>query len=54
MLNKVAFCGDGYTDVIEAKNKKFYIGVRFHPESLYTKDEKMNSIFKKFINTCKK
>ena len=52
-LDKVAFCEDGYPDVIEAKNKKFYIGVRFHPESLYAKDEKMNSIFKEFINACK-
>lgn len=43
----------GYPDVIEAKNKKFYIGVRFHPESLYKKDENMNNIFKYFINTCK-
>lgn len=24
-----------YPDVIEDKNKKFYIGLRFHPESLY-------------------
>lgn len=53
MLDKVAFCEDGYPDVIEAKNKKFYIGVRFHPESLYAKDEKMNKIFKEFINVCK-
>lgn len=53
MLDKVAFCEDGYPDVIESKEKKFYIGVRFHPESLYMKDEKMNSIFKEFIKICK-
>jgi len=53
MLDKVAFCEDGYPDVIENKNKKFYIGVRFHPESLYLKDENMNNIFKYFIETCK-
>ena len=53
MLDKVAFCEDGYPDVIESKNKKFYMGVRFHPESLYKKDEKMNKIFKEFINICK-
>lgn len=52
MLDKVAFCDDGYPDVIEAKNKKFYIGVRFHPESLYTKDENHNRIFKEFIKIC--
>lgn len=27
-INKVAFCEDGYPDVIEAKDKKFYIGLR--------------------------
>lgn len=52
-LNKVAFCEDGYADVIEDPNKDFYIGVRFHPESLYKKDENMNSIFKAFLNVCK-
>ena len=52
-LNKVAFCEDGYADVIEDPNKDFYIGVRFHPESLYKKDENMNNIFKAFLNVCK-
>lgn len=52
MLDKVAFCEDGYPDVIESKDKKWYIGVRFHPESLYTKDESHNMIFKQFIKTC--
>lgn len=53
-LNKVAFCEDGYPDVIESKDKDFYIGVRFHPEDLYHKNSKINNIFKVFINTCKK
>ena len=48
-LHKVAFCEDGYADVIEDTNKDFYIGVRFHPESLYKKDENMNNIFKAFL-----
>lgn len=52
MLEKVAFCEDGYPDVVESKDKKFYIGVRFHPESLYQKDENMNNIFKSFIRSC--
>lgn len=53
-LDQVAFCEDGYPDVVESKDKKFYLGVRFHPESLYKIDEKMNNIFKYFINECKK
>ena len=52
-LDKVAFCEDGYPDVVEAKNKDFYIGVRFHPESLYKIDENHNMIFKEFIKVCK-
>ena len=51
-LEKVGFCDDGYADVVEAKGKKFYIGVRFHPESLYKEDEIMNQIFKSFIERC--
>lgn len=53
-LDKVAFCADGYPDVIEAKNKTFYIGVRFHPESLYKIDKNHNKIFKEFITVCKR
>lgn len=52
-LDKVGFCKDGYADVVESKDKKFYIGVRFHPESLYKIDENMNKIFKNFIEICK-
>lgn len=51
-LDKVAFCEDNYPDVVESKNKRFYVGVRFHPESLYKKDEKHNKIFEAFINAC--
>ena len=53
LLNKVAFCEDGYADVVESEDKDFYIGVRFHPESLYKKDENHNKIFDAFINACK-
>ncbi|MBQ9544130.1 MAG: gamma-glutamyl-gamma-aminobutyrate hydrolase family protein [Clostridia bacterium] len=53
-LDKVGFCEDGYADVVESKDKSFYIGVRFHPESLYKTDESMNAIFKSFITACEK
>lgn len=52
-LDKVAFCNDNYADVIESKDKRFYIGLRFHPESLYKIDKNMNNIFKYFINVCR-
>lgn len=49
-----AKCDDGYSDVLEAPNKKFNIAVRFHPESLYKKYETHNAIFRAFIEACKK
>lgn len=51
-LEKVAFCEDGYADVIESKDKKFYLGVRFHPESVYKEDPRANAIFRAFIEAC--
>lgn len=52
-LEVVAVCEDGYPDVVESKEKDFYLGVRFHPESLYQKDEKMRKIFEAFLNAAK-
>lgn len=46
-------CDDGYIDGVEAPDKKFYIALRFHSESLYKFDENHNKIFKEFINVCK-
>ena len=43
---------DGIDEVVEDKTKTFYIGVQFHPESLYKKDEFMNKIFTSFIHIC--
>lgn len=53
LLVKVAVCEDGYTDVVESKDKDFYIGLRFHSESLYKIDENHNAIFQEFIKSCK-
>lgn len=51
-LNAVGFCDDGYADVVEAPDKNFFIGLRFHPESLYKHDIYMNNIFKSFIESA--
>lgn len=53
-LKAVAYSPDGVDEVVEDASKKFYIGVQFHPESLYKKDENMNNIFKQFIKVCEK
>lgn len=52
LLDVIAICDDDYKEVVESKNKEFYMGVRFHPESLYKIDENMNNIFKEFIKAC--
>lgn len=44
------------TDVIEAvedKNKKFFIGVQWHPEDMIAYDEVMKRLMSAFIETCR-
>ena len=43
---------DGLVESIELKNKKFIIGVKWHPE-LMLEDEFPDNLFKKFIEECK-
>jgi anthranilate/para-aminobenzoate synthase component II len=45
---------DGNAEVIEAPRKRFFVGVRFHPESLYKEDEHMLAILKAFVGTLKR
>lgn len=48
-----AISDDGNIEVVEDEAKRYYVGIRFHPESLYKKDSKMNNIFVDFLNKCK-
>ena len=52
ILKAVAYSPNGIDEVVEDSNKKFYVCVQFHPESLYKKDKNMNNIFKEFIKIC--
>ena len=52
-LSVVAVSHDKQVEVVEAKGKKFYIGVKYHPELLVDTDEKQNNIFKRFVDICK-
>ena len=52
-LTVVAVSDDNQVEVVEAKNKKFFIGVKYHPELLVDIDEIQNNIFKKFVSLCK-
>lgn len=52
-LEVVAYDDDSNIEVALDPTKKFFVGMRFHPESLYKTDEACNNIFKAFISTCK-
>lgn len=43
---------DNYIEAIEMKNKKFIMGVQFHPEISYEFDENSRKIIDYFINKC--
>lgn len=53
-LTVAAYDEYGNIEVTEDKTKRCFLGMRFHPESLYLKDKLHNQIFKKFIDICKK
>lgn len=42
----------GNIEAVEDKSKTCFMGLRFHPESLYLTDENHNNIIKKFIEIC--
>ena len=49
----IAFSEEGFPEGIEVKNKRFFLGVQWHPETMYDYDENMRKIFEKFINEAK-
>lgn len=52
-LSLVAVSSDNQMEVVEAKDKRFYMGIKYHPELLVDCDEYQNNIFKEFIEVCK-
>lgn len=44
---------DGLIEAVEAKNKKFHLGVQWHPEKLIDKDKDAKKIITEFINCAK-
>lgn len=52
-LEVSAISNDGYIEAIEDSNKKFFIGIQWHPENMIDYDEKQNNLFKYFVNCCK-
>ena len=52
-LSVVAVDDEQQPEVIEAKDKKFYIGVKFHPELLVGENQSFNGLFEKLIELSK-
>lgn len=52
-LSVTGYSKDGLIEIVEDKNKKFFIGVQWHPESMIEYDISMNKLFAEFINICK-
>ena len=53
-LKIVAKSDDGQVEVVENSSKKFFIGIKYHPELLVDCDEKQNRIFEEFVKSCGK
>lgn len=49
----VARSEDNYIEAVELKNKKFIMGVQWHPEISYDFDDNSKKIIDYFINICK-
>lgn len=53
-LDIVGISEDNVIEAIEDKTKKFFIGVQWHPESMYSYDILECNLFDYFIDVCRK
>lgn len=51
-LDKVGYSDDNVLEAVEDKTKKFFIGVQWHPEDLFTYDTVASLLFDSFIQAC--
>jgi len=51
-LEVTALSKDGIVEAIELKDKRFVIGVQWHPEMMLPKSNIMLNLFKELINNC--
>jgi len=49
-----AWCGDGVVEGIESLCHSFAVGVQWHPEKMWQRDEKMLGLFKGLVNAAMK
>ena len=52
-LDIVGLSEDNVIEAIEDKNKKFFIGVQWHPESMYSYDILECNLFDYFLDACR-
>ena len=52
-LDVVGIDDDGNIEAIEDKDKKFFIGVQWHPENMYSYDILEKKLFDYFIDVCR-
>ena len=52
-LKLLAKSEDNIIEAVQVKNKKFILGLQWHPESMFTYDNIQYKIFEYFINVCK-
>lgn len=53
-LEVVGISNDGVIEMIEDKKKKFFVGVEWHPENMYSYDLDAKELFDKFIKSTDK
>ena len=54
LFNNFSYSEDGYLEGIEMPNKKFIMGIQWHPEISYDFDENSKKVIDYFINVCKR
>lgn len=53
-LEITAISSDGLIEALEDSNKRFFVGVQWHPESMTSYDILESRLFDYFINVCRK
>ncbi|HBH3045628.1 TPA: gamma-glutamyl-gamma-aminobutyrate hydrolase family protein, partial [Clostridioides difficile] len=51
-LKAIAYSKDGIIEAIEKEDENFVVGVQWHPEMMVDYCNKMEKLFKYFINIC--
>lgn len=51
-LKIVAKASDNSIEAVEMENKKFVVGVQWHPEMMLAGDDFMKKLFKKLVDSC--